>query len=181
MKKNIQNDYNEFLNVTSATPSPELNQKVLEQIHQELKLSPFGVVLKLGFVHVLTTLAVLYICPQLGVSWGSSSFSLMDTFMRFGHEACAALCGITLVGGTFLIAAMTLKPQESFWLKQQMPWIPISLSLITLILLAAMGANGEHYEFIMWSLFSIGGGWAFFEIGRRGKFMGFRLITKLLA
>ena len=181
MKKDIHNDYDDFLNDNSVMPSNELSQKVLGQVHLELKFSPVAVVAKLGLVHALTTVLVLYICPQFGVSWGASSFSLMEVFMRFGHAACAALCGVTLLGGTFFVAAMTLKPQESFWMKRQMPWIPISLSIVTLILFAAMGAKGHHTEFVMWSVFAIVGGWASFEIGRKGKLYGFRFYAKLFA
>lgn len=181
MKKDIHNDYNDFLNGSAVAPSHDLSQKVLGQIQQELRFSPGAVLLKLGLVHVLTTALVLYICPQFGVSWGASSFSLMEAFMRFGHGVCAALCGVTLVGGTFLFAAMALNPQESFWLKQQMPWIPISLSLVTLILLAAAGAKGHHTEFVLWSAFAIVGGWAASEIGRKGRLYGFRFFAKLVA
>lgn len=181
MNNDIQKDYNEFLNSDPVLPSHELSKRVLWQIHQELKFSPTLVLAKLGFVHMLASAFILYICPQFGVSWGRASISLTDFFMRFGHEACAALCGMTLVGGTFLLVAIALKPQESFWLKQQMPWIPISLSLITLNMLAAVGARGHHIEFMLWSAFAIVGGWVAFEAGRKGRLHGFRLFSKLVS
>jgi|GEM_PF-3597235 len=181
MNKDIRPDYEEFLNAASVLPPAELSENVLGHVHEALRFSPTSVLAKLGLVHLFTSVCVLYICPQFGVSWGASSFSLVDAFMRFGHGVCAALCGVTLVGGTFLFAAMALRPQESFWLKKQMPWIPISLSLVTLILLAAVGAKGHHTEFMLWSVFAIAGGWMSFEIGRKGKLISSRFFAKWAA
>lgn len=177
--KNIVSDFNDFLNADAVNPPSEVLRTVQHKIHSELKFSPAAVILKLSVVHVFTTLLVLYICPQFGVSWGASSFSLMESFMRLGHQACAALCGVTLIGGTFLVAAFLLKPQESFWLKKQMPWIPISLSVLTLITLATMGASGHHTEFVLWSIFGILGGWTAFEIGRKSKIYSFRVLSRI--
>jgi hypothetical protein len=181
MKKDIQNDYVEFLNVSIVSPPDDVSQKILAHVRHDLRFSPTTILVKLGAIHTFTTAFVLYVCPQFGVSWGAPSYTLLDVFMRLGHEACAALCGVTLIGMTFLMAAMLLKPQESFWLKQQMPWVPISLSFVTLILLAAMGAKGHHSEYMWWSLFAIVSGWAFFELGRKGRVYGFRVITRLVA
>ncbi|MDC3911876.1 hypothetical protein KQE47_26465, partial [Raoultella planticola] len=89
------------------------SQRILSEVQKEMSFSPEAIIAKLSFFHVLVTALVLYICPQFGVSWGASSFTLLTFFMKFGHEACAALCGITLVGGTFLLTALMLKPQES--------------------------------------------------------------------
>lgn len=179
--KNIENDFHDFLHGDPVNPPTDIGKSVQNAIRSELSFSPMAVILKLGVVHVFSTLAVLYICPQFGVSWGASSFSLMESFMRLGNQACAALCGVTLVGGTFLIAALLLKPQESFWLKKQMPWIPISLSILTLITLAIMGASGHHTEFVLWSIFAVLGGWTAFEIGRKGKLYSFRIIARIAA
>lgn len=179
MNKNIQNEFKDFLNTESVAPPAAVSQRVLSEVQKEMSFSVVSVIAKLSFFHVLVTGLVLYICPQFGVSWGASSFTLMTYFMKFGHVACAALCGITLVGGTFLLTALMLKPQESFWLKQQMPWVPISLSILTLILLAAMGAQGHHTEFVFWSVFGIVSGWAAFELGRKGRLYGFRLLSRI--
>lgn len=179
MNKIIQNEFKDFLSTEPVAPSSTLSKKVQEQIQSDMKFSPVAVIAKLSFFHVIATALILYVCPQFGVSWGASSFSLMTFFMKFGHEVCAALCGVTLVGGTFLLTALMLKPQESFWLKQQMPWIPISLSILTLIVLAAMGAKGHHTEFVLWSVFGIAGGWAAFEIGRKGRLYSFRLLSRI--
>jgi hypothetical protein len=179
VKKEIQKEYEDFLAAEPVLPPAKLSAQTLKAVHEQLSFSPSFVLLKLGFVHTVTTVFILYICPQLGVSWGASSFSLMDTFMRFGHEICAALCGITLVGATFLFASLTLKPQESFWLRSRMPWAPVALSFATLIFLAAMGAQGQHMEYVFWSVFAIAGGMLAFEIGRKGKLLGFRFIAKL--
>lgn len=178
---NREHSYNDFLNTESVAPPEKLSILILNMIKEDLHFSPMAVVAKLGFIHIFTTLIILYICPQFGVRIGGASFSLMDAFMKFGHLACAALCGATLVGGTFFMAAMLLKPQESFWLKKQMPWVLVSLSALTLITLVIMGASAHHTEFVLWCSFGIIGGWATFELGRKSRLYGTRILLKLTA
>ncbi len=177
----FESDFQEFLQSDSVPPTKDVSENVLSKISGELTVSPWIATAKIAALHTFATLGLIYICPQFGVSWGNPSISLMNFFMKFGHEACAALCGAYLVGGSFLLTALALKPHESFWLKKQMPWFPISLSILTLIVLILNGAIAHHTELVIWIVFAIIGAWAFFEVGRFSKFQSTRFISKYLS
>lgn len=180
MKKNAAHDpYQEFLSSEPLLPPEKLNLSILNQIQKSLHFSRLAVLAKLSFVHMLTTLFVLYICPQFGVRIGSSTFSLMEFFMKFGHLPCAAFCGATLVGGTFLTTAFLLQPQESFWLRNQLSWISALLAVLTLIVLFSLGASAHHTELVFWCAFGIVGGWLTFEIGRKGRVYSARFLLRI--
>lgn len=177
----LEGDFQEFLQSESMAPDKDVSDKVLLKISNELAVSPWVVTTKIAVLHTFATLVLIYICPQFGVSWGNPSISLMNFFMKFGHEACAALCGAFLVGGSFLLTALVLKPHESFWLKKQMPWVPISLSILTMVVLILNGASAHHTELVIWIVFAIIGAWTFFEVGRLSKFKTSRFIARYLS
>jgi len=179
--RKFESEFQEFLQSDAVIPTNDVSNVVLSNVSSEMTVSPWIATTKITVLHTFATLALIYICPQFGVSWGNPSISLMNFFMKFGHEACAALCGAYLVGGSFLLTALALKPHESFWLKKQMPWVPICLSILTLIVLVLNGATAHHTELVIWIVFAIMGAWAFFEVGRFSKLQSTRLISKYLS
>lgn len=178
--KLLSQEYAAFIqNINKSNPPAELSKQVFTQVQSMMKVSPALIGFKIAFLHSLVTLVLIYFCPQFGVSWGKPSAILMSFFMRFGHEACAALCGSYLVGGSFLMISLFLRAEESFWLKKQMLWLPAFLAIFTLGILLLNGANAHHTELILWSVSAIFASWLFFGLGRATRIKSFRLWSNL--
>lgn len=174
----FEKDFKDFLSDQSSLPSLESSELILTKVSKDLKVNPWLLTTKVALLYSFTSFIFLYFCPQFGVSWGAPSATLTSIYMSYGANACAALCAITLVGGNFLLLALALKNSESYWLKKQMPWIPISLSVLTLVLLISNGATPHHHhtEFALWILFAIISGCLLFEGARKSKIFSQRLL-----
>jgi hypothetical protein len=159
----------DFLQEEGMAPPESLAQALISRVYGDLKVIPSAVLARLLVIHTVSLAFVLYVCPQFGVGFTDSHTPLLHFFMRFGHEACAALCGVLLLGTSLLSAAFILKSQESLWLSKQMAWIPPLLALLTLLILLALGASADHYEFVLWAVGGILAAWLAFRGGRRGR------------
>jgi hypothetical protein len=163
-------EYAEFLAAKGHPPPAALSQSLRAHVQAELGLRPTWILAKLAFLHSAAALAVVYVCPQFGVSWGTSPVSFMSFYMRFGSEGCAALCGVTLLGTSLLLAALALRPPEALWLRGRL--LPVALGLSSLTLLGIFLAGGEaaHAEQLLWLGAGVLAGLGAFELGRQGRY-----------
>lgn len=123
-------EYQKFLHSTMQH-TPLGQDSVLHFVRKDLKNLPLRTLLKLGFVHALSTCVSLAFCPQFGLSY-FKSLGLMHYFMHLGHTACFILCGIFFMTVSLGCTIFILKQDELFYLKQRSTFISIGLLALTI-------------------------------------------------
>ncbi|MGZ3804605.1 MAG: hypothetical protein ACXVB4_10370 [Pseudobdellovibrionaceae bacterium] len=86
----------------------QLDPSVLEKIKKEIFPRPSAVALKMGLIHLLSSVFTLMACPQFGLRLFFSGHGLMHYFMKAGSLACFAFCGAFYLGATFWAAKIFL-------------------------------------------------------------------------
>lgn len=98
--------------------SPELSLPLKQELQKLKPVRFFPFTLKLIGIHAVATLLTLSICPQFGVEGLKPWIDLSDVFMRFGHTACQAMCGMIYFSLSMLVASLVIRKEELFYLKR---------------------------------------------------------------
>ncbi len=113
--KNKTNDFDSFAEGDSQLPAG--SAFILNKIHQDIqKLAPHKsqVAVKMGLIHLFSSILTLSACPQFGLRLFFKGEGLMHYFMQLTPTFCQSLCGGLYLSVTFLLARLVLSYDE--WL-----------------------------------------------------------------
>jgi len=134
-------DFESFLESGHA----QLESSVLDSLKKELFPSFSSVAIKLGLIHLASSVLTLMACPQFGLRLFFEGHGLMHYFMKAGSVACFALCGALYLGATFWIAKIFLGEFE--WAAVRKNAV-LSMGTISLLSLGAFAMiNGPELNF----------------------------------
>lgn len=151
-------DFNEFVQTERSTVPPEVSKAILDQVRKDLNPNAWVVFAKIFGIHTVVSILSLSICDQFGMSPFRSGFSLSDYFMRFGHSTCMVLCGVVFVGGSVLLAYPVLRHEEVTIFRKNLLLQVFSISVYSLVVLLALGAQIAFSIGILWLAGAVLGG-----------------------
>lgn len=148
-------DFESFLESGHA----QLEASSLDHLKKELFPSFWQVALKLGLIHLLSSLLSLMACPQFGLRIFFNGHGLMKYFMHAGDVGCFAFCGAFYLGTTLWLAKIFLGEFEWALIRRNSF---LGLGSLTLISLGALLMfTGEEIRFevaLIWILGALVGG-----------------------
>lgn len=164
MKKNNStdwlNEYQDFINTQTTSVPAELTQAVFSKLLPLLRPSAWLVFFKILSVQLVTGYLSLSVCHQFGVNPFNTSRSLDAVFMSWGgHHVCMTLCGVLFVGLGLVASGIFLNVEEVVALKKTKFLQIISLGLISLGLLVAVGAEFALGIGLLWLFGAVLGGY----------------------
>lgn len=95
---------------------------ILNKIKKDLfpEVHPSGLILKVAFIHLLSTAFVMSFCPQFGLGlFKNGHYGLTSIFMMVSHEFCQFMCGLTLFSVSVFSIHKNLKITEREWIFSQ--------------------------------------------------------------
>lgn len=153
-------DFQEFVRNEGALVPDEISQTVLDRVRHELNPSPWLVFSKFLGTHAVVGTLSLALCDQFGISPFQTGFSLSDYFMEFGHSTCMVLCGVLFVGLSVLLCRAWVSPEDLRVLKKN-AWLQVSgISMLSLGIFAAFGAEITFAIGVLWLIGAMAGGTA---------------------
>lgn len=160
-KKEWLKDYQSFLEADDITPPRELSERIFKMVHNEPSVNGWHILSKLALFQAVLGSFSLLACSQFGIGSGP----LSETFMRFGHNFCMALCGALFLGLGTLVAGYFLKSAEVKFIRQ-MGYLPIlAMGLLSLGILFEFGAEIIASLAFVWLLGGFVGGLIALEAG----------------
>lgn len=163
--KNWTSEFESFMKSDGAAVPKDLNSKVLAMMDKLLNPSPYGIFAKLLGFHFISGMLSLSICHQFGMNPFQTKVSLADWLMKIGgHNTCMIGCGVLFVGLSLAAAGYFLSIEEVRVLRKTSILQVSALSLFSLGVFAAFGAQ---------LALVIGGLWLF------GGFIGGMLTTEI--
>ena len=121
-------DFESFLESGHA----QLPTSALEDLKKELFPSLSSVAVKLGLIHLASSVLGLMACPQFGLRLFFEGHGLMHYFMEAGSVACFAFCGAFYLGTSFWIAKIFLGEFEWALIRKNSALFLGSISLLSL-------------------------------------------------
>ncbi len=145
----------------------KLNEQILSMVHDKLKPKLSTLLSKVFFIHALTAVITLSLCPQFGFKLFRLDINLMHSFMGFGMPICNLLCGLFFTTTSALATVLILNRDEIRAIRFQ------NILFSSFILLSSIGffliMNPDLFlEFsLMWLLGAVLGLISTFEISNR--------------
>lgn len=135
-------DYEEFISLDSSTVPTEVTKNLFSKINNLLNPSAWMIFTKIFGIHIVIGTLSLAVCHQFGLDPFHTKFSLADWFMQVGgHGFCMVACGILFLGLSLMTAGYFLSIEEIRVLRSTKLLQISALSLFSLGLLAAVGAQ----------------------------------------
>ena len=151
-------DFRDFVTTKEVAVPEEVSKRILNSIHRDLNPSAWIVFLKLLGIHSIVGTISLAMCDQFGMNPFNTSFSLSQYFMKFGYSFCMILCGVLFLGLTGIFSQMFLNREEFSVLKKNVFIQTLFLSLFSLTVFIAFGAEIVIGTFILWLIGALFGG-----------------------
>lgn len=169
--KNIENknmnwlfEYEEFLNTEKSEMPDDVDQRVLANLKKLVDPSPLIVFLKVLAIHTVIGFLSLSICHQFGINPFNTDKSMADWMMHVGgHNICMIGCGVLFVGLSLFLGGHFLSIEEVIALKRTKVLQVVSLGVISLSLLIAVGAQVALSIGLLWFIGAMIGGIAAVE------------------
>ena len=134
-------DFQDFVG-SQGVPVPEnISQEIISRVHRDLNPSPWLVFSKLLGIHSVVGTLSLLVCNQFGMSPFGTEFSLSNYMMKFGHSTCMVFCGVLFVGLSISACRAILRPEEFVILRRNALLQVLGLSMVSLGVFAAAGAE----------------------------------------
>ena len=151
-------DFKDFVETKEAIVPEELSQNILARVHKALNPSPWLVFIKLLVIHSVIGTLSLSVCNQFEMNPFNTTFSFSDYFMKFGHSVCMSFCGFIFVSLSVLSAFFILRPEEFTVLKRNSFIQVFILSLLSLAIFLALGAEIVISIGLLWMIGALLGG-----------------------
>jgi hypothetical protein len=151
-------DFKEFVESKGEPVPKDVFDNILRHVWTDLNPSAWLVFSKLLGVHLVVGTLSLAICAQFGLNPFHTRFSLSDLFMRYGHSTCMVLCGVLFIGLTILLGSLVLRREELLVLSKNAPLQVFGLSLFSLVVFIAFGAEIAAEIGILWLVGAMIGG-----------------------
>jgi len=153
------NEYEEFLNADRMEMPGDVHQRVLTKLKKLVEPSPLTVFFKVLGIHSVIGFLSLSICHQFGLNPFNTDKSIADWMMQVGgHHACMIGCGILFVGLSLFLAGYFLSIEEVIALKRTKVLQTLSLGIVSLSLLVAVGAEVALVIGVLWFIGAMVGG-----------------------
>ncbi len=133
-------DFESFLESGHA----QLEPSSLESLKKEIFPSISNVALKMGLIHLASSILTLMACPQFGLRLFFGGHGLMHYFMKAGSIACFAFCGAFYLGSSFWIAKIFLGEFEWALLRKNSI---LTLGILSLLSLGAFSIMSRELNF----------------------------------
>lgn len=150
------------------TISNETNKKILDSVKAQLMPDIKNVLLKVFVIHIISALATLTVCPQLGYSLIQTKINLMDLFMKIGGPGfCDFACGtfFTSTSVSFIYIFLT---RDEFRFLRFHPMLMISTMVLTSLGFLLMLNPDLFVQFtFVWLIGTVAGVLGTMEIGFR--------------
>lgn len=165
------------MNSPEISPPQHLSERVLQQVHRDLKVNTPWLMLKLLFLHSLVGAVTLIFCPQFTIGpVGEGITTTLYALGRIHPMLCAAFCGTVFLGSTALILALALRSSELVVVKRRSWWIYSLLAAVSLVFFMLAGSVGGSHGFtfvVTWFFAAIVSAWIIFQLGAwvRTKFL----------
>ena len=150
MNKNIDPEFEEFLQGKKAKTTSSQDNKILEFVHKDLDPSRPIVFLKLALIQTIVGLLTLFFCPQFEISWTSNYEFFHILHRNLGPMACMAVCGTVFMGTGAFVASALLRFSEIQLILNSKYLLHFSLSGIALIFFLLAGAEVYFSFAIPW-------------------------------
>lgn len=154
------NDFQEFVKSEGSAVPEEVTNAILSKVRKDLNPSAWIVFSKLLGIHLVVGTLSLGICNQFGLNPFQTNFSLSDYFMKFGNSTCMFLCGVIFLSLTISLSRFLLWPEEFRIVKKTAGLQIFALSMISLGIFAAVGAELVFSFTLLWLAGSMLGGLA---------------------
>jgi hypothetical protein len=141
-------DFESFLESGHA----QLESSGLENLKKELFPNISGIALKMGLIHLVSSVLTLMACPQFGLRLFFGGHGLMHYFMKAGSVACFAFCGAFYLGASFWIAKIFLGEFEWAVLRKNSALSLGALSLLSLGGFSMMSLDLNFEAGLVWLL-----------------------------
>jgi hypothetical protein len=133
----------------------QLSTKILDDIKGRLNPDLKIILLKVFFIHLITAVFTLSICPQFGFAVFKTDLNLMTYFMHFGVRYCEFSCGIFFTG-TSMIAIKIFLSRDEWHVLRFKKTITCLFILLESIGLLVMANPPLFYEFsFLWIIGTI--------------------------
>lgn len=151
-------DFQEFMESDGAPVPQDISQKISRRIYKALNPSAWFVFVKLLAIHSVVGTLSLAVCDQFGMNPFNSGISLAHFFMKFGHSACMVLCGFLFVGLSVSLASLLMNFDEWKVLRKNLPVQIFALSMLSLGMFLAFGAEIVFGIALLWLAGAMVGG-----------------------
>lgn len=141
-------DFESFLESGHA----QLPASSLENLKKEIFPSLSHVAMKLGLIHLASSILTLMLCPQFGFRLFFEGHGLMYYFMQAGNVACFGFCGAFYLGTSFWLAKIFLGEFEWLLLRKNSVLALASLSLLSLGAFSMLGHELSFEVGFVWLL-----------------------------
>ncbi len=171
-KKELSEEFHEFLSADEVRPSPALSDAILIRVRQDLSPSGQKVFLKMLAVHTLVSVFSLSVCSQFGIR-SFKIYDAMESMMAVAGEAyCMALCGLLYLSISGLALSFLLSPEELKVIRRQKFLQLTLLTGVSLGVFLCLGAEVLLVPGALWVAGSLIGGVTTLELGwlLRSKF-----------
>ncbi len=149
-------DLGTFLRHPGEAPPDHVSDQLRAAVYRDLTVDVSKLVTKTLFTFALAGLAVVSVCPQLGVGpfFADSAVAegLAHVFHAGGALACAALCGALFVGLGTLISVLALRRAELRWAYRRRTRATLVMAMTGLVALALFGGESDGIERFFWLL-----------------------------
>lgn len=134
-------DFQEFIQGEDVRVPESVTKAIFAKVQRDLNPSAWLVFAKLLGIHSVVGTLSLAVCNQFGISPFHTDFSLSEYFMKFGHSTCMFLCGVLFLSLSVLLWRLVGRPEELRVLRKN-AWLQVfALSMISLGIFAALGAE----------------------------------------
>ncbi|MES2966634.1 MAG: hypothetical protein V4668_02515 [Patescibacteria group bacterium] len=172
-------DYEEFLEADTVSVPQALSKTILTKIGKLMDPSPLSVFGKVALIHAVVGFFSLSICHQFGVNPFGTQASLADWFMAVGgHSVCMIGCGILFMGGSLLASGYFLTLEETRALRRTGFPQFFGLGILSLGLLATLGAELALTIGGLWLLGAMMGGFVATEMVWKFKYIRVQKLTR---
>ena len=134
-------EFEEFFQIEPVKVPDDLAKTITSRIQAKLRTSDWLVFAKVFAIQSVVGTFSLGICNQFGMSPFSFNISLVDYFMKFGHNACMVFCGFFFLGAGLLAARAFLTTSEVQVLLDNRKLQILGLASIFLGVFAILGAQ----------------------------------------
>ena len=156
-------DFRDFLKNEKANVPDQLNQSIMNMIHQDLNPDQKIVFTKLLLVQGFVGAITMAFCPQFEFSF-TNNYDVFHFFHHtFGMYGCMVACGTVFMGSGAVFASILLSAQERLLISQSKFLYYTSVTGVAVATFMLFGAKVYFDLTGLWILGSIVSGALFFQ------------------
>lgn len=97
--------------------SNDVKENIFKHVESKIKPKLSHLLGKIFFIHALTAVVTLTVCPQFGIKFLKLPVNLMHSFMFLGLPICNFICGIFFTASSFIVMSFILSRDEIRFIK----------------------------------------------------------------